>query len=474
MNFRAMFFKAVLKINRESPVLYKLHNVLLAIVLSLYLPLAHALSTTNELQTPPNIIVIFADDLGVGDVGVYGQTKIQTPHLDRLANEGMMFNTFYSAAPVCAPSRDAIMTGRHSGHLDRRDNQAKAFRKEFPKGKALIPMPDETITIAERLKENGYATAGFGKWGLGNPGTSGVPWKQGFDLWYGYIDQVHAHHYFPDYLMKNDQRIELPGNKDGKREQYTADMIHQQSLDFIRENKDQPFFAYIATTLPHTDLEIDTLGAYEQKDWPIEEKTYAAMVSRMDDHVGELMALLKTLNIDENTIVFFTSDNGPSVRSIVPFFNSNGGLKGIKRSLYEGGIREPMIVRWPDHVPAGVQSDYVWWTPDVLPTVLEIVGLDTHAGIDGRSVLPTLLGQEQEQRDYFYFEFFSPFQQAVRQGDWKAYRTSVKDPVELYNLKEDAGEQHNVAKEYPEIAAKLTAILNDPNTRTDNKYWPVK
>jgi len=422
----------------------------------------------------PNIVIFFADDLGIGDIGPYGQTKIQTPHINQLAQEGTLFKTFYSASPVCAPSRDALMTGRHSGHLNRRDNQAKAHRDDFPKGKALVPMPPETITIAERLKEAGYATGGFGKWGLGNPGTTGVPWKQGFDLWYGYLDQVHAHSYFPTYLMKNAQEVPLPGNANGGKKQYTADLIHDESLRFIRENKDRPFFAYLATALPHSKLEIDTLDGYANKDWTKDQKTYAAMVGRLDTHVGEVMALLQELNLDDDTIVFFTSDNGAAIRSLVPMFESTTGLRDIKRSLYDGGTREPMIVRWPHKIPAGKTSDFIWWSPDFLPTCLELAGLEPHDGIDGRSVLPTLLGHAQTPQDYFYFEYHSPFQQAVRQGDWKAYRRSVNAPVELYNLAQDREELSNLAQAHPDVAHRLTTILDDPTIRTNNKYWPLK
>ena len=429
---------------------------------------------TQAEDTPPNIIFIMADDLGYGDLGCYGQDLIKTPHIDSIAKNGVLFTYCYAGSAVCAPARDALMTGRHSGHLDRRENQAKAHRNELTRG--LVPMPDKTVTVAELLKDQGYATGGFGKWGLGNPGTTGSPEKQGFDLWYGYLDQVHAHDYYTDYLVrsipgKGSINETIPGNKDGKSESYTADLIHEESLAFIRKNKERPFFCYLATTLPHGDYVVPSLGMYADKDWSKKEKTYAAMVTRMDRHIGEVLALLKELKIDNNTIVFFTADHGPEEVSLGRFHGSFG-QRGMKRSLYEGGVRVPMVVQWPGKIKPGSVSDFVWWHPDFLPTAVELAGGVKPADVDGVSVLPTLLGEAQRPHEHFYFEFHDPFQQSVRRGKWKAIRFGISKPTQLYDLEADPNEQVNLAETKPELVEELEAVMD--SSRTTNKYWPLK
>jgi len=430
---------------------------------------------TEAQDRPPNIIFIMADDLGYGDLGCYGQTDLLTPNIDRIAANGMRFTYCYAGAPVCAPARDALMTGRHAGHLDRRDNQAKAHRDELTQG--LVPMPDETVTVAELLKDKGYATGGFGKWGLGNPGTTGTPDKQGFDLWYGYIDQVHAHSYYTDYLVRATPAAgcvdePIAANQGNRENIYSADPINDEAIKFIRAHKDQPFFAYLATTLPHGKFEVPTLGPFADRDWPEQAKTYAAMVYRLDQHVGQVLDLLEELNIADNTIVFFTADHGP-VPVSAKQFNGSFGQRGVKRSLYEGGVRVPMVVQWPGHIEPGSTSDFVWWHPDFLPTALEIAGVSSELdGVDGKNILPTLLGNSQEPHEHFYFEFFDSFQQSVRKGKWKAIRFGTQMPSELYDLEADPNEQNNIADQHPEVVRELEQIMS--RSRTDNRYWPTR
>jgi arylsulfatase A-like enzyme len=453
---------------------------------------------TATAQTRPNIILIQADDLGYGDLSVYGQRKFKTPNTDRLAAEGMRFTQYYAGSTVCAPSRSALMTGQHTGHTRIRGN-------------ARYPLAPEDVTVAEVLKsapaalaapDRGYRTALIGKWGLGEAGTTGVPNRQGFDYFFGYLNQRHAHNYYPTFLWRNEERINLrnivpdedaegAGNSTNRLD-YTHDLIAKESLDFINVNCGgpflppgachQPFFLYLAFTIPHANneakgkgMEVPDLGEFANKDWPDQEKAKAAMITRMDRDIGRVMALLKKLGIDDNTLIFFTSDNGPHREGGADpdFFDSNGTLRGIKRDLYEGGIRVPMIARWPKRIKAGTKSDQVWAHWDILPTIASIAGVKPPADIDGISMFNALLGRRQRNHRFLYWEFHERgFAQAVRMGPWKAVRKSPDSMLELYNLKYDLGEQRDVAVKYPHVVKKIEEYLK--TARTDSELWPIQ
>lgn len=439
-------------------------------------------TTAFSAQTKPNIIFIQADDLGYGDLSCYGQRKFKTPNIDRLAAEGLRFTQYYAGSTVCAPSRSALMTGQHTGHTRIRGN-------------ARHPLLPEDLTVAEVLKSApgaGYKTALIGKWGLGEAGTTGVPNRQGFDYFFGYLNQRHAHNYYPTFLWRNEERIKLrnvvpdedeegSGNSTN-RVDYTHDLMAEESLRFIERNCGGPFFLYLAFTIPHANneaknkgMEVPDLGEFANKDWPDQEKAKAAMITRMDRDVGRLMALLKKLGIDDNTLVFFTSDNGPHREGGVEpdFFDSNGPLRGIKRDLYEGGIRVPMIARWPKRIKAGAKSDQVWAHWDFLPTLAEIVGVKAPTNIDGISMFNALLGRRQRNHEFLYWEFHERgFSQAARTGDWKAVRRSLDSPLELYDLKNDPGEQNDVAVKHPEVVKKIEDYLK--TARTESELWPIK
>jgi arylsulfatase A-like enzyme len=439
--------------------------------------LAFVLSAVHaHAKRKPNIIFILADDLGYGDVGCYGQKTIQTPNLDRMAAEGMRFSQCYAGSTVCAPSRCCLMTGLHTGHCRVRGN-------------ALYPLRPEDVTVAKVLKDSGYATGLIGKWGLGEPDTTGVPNRQGFDYFYGYLNQVHAHNYYPDYLWKNAEKVAVDGNvvENGvarRRTKYVQDLFTEQALYFVRQHRERPFFLYLAYTTPHANNEMEKVeghgmevpddAPYSDKPWPRPQRNHAAMITRLDADVGKLLARLKELKIDDDTIVFFSSDNGPHKEGGAEplFFKSAGPLRGHKRDLTDGGIREPMIVRWPGHVRAGAVSDLVWAFWDFLPTAAELVGAKLPAGLDGISVVSTLVGKgTQKQHEFLYWEFHERgFQQAVRTGDWKAIRAKQGQPLELYDIVRDSHEDKNVAAEHPEVVAKIEAYLK--TARTDSDRWP--
>ena len=419
----------------------------------------------------PNIIFVMADDLGYRDLGCYGQKLISTPSLDRMASEGMMFTSCYSGSTVCAPSRSVLMTGQHTGHTTVRGNMGKGGVKGLGGAKGRIPLKAEDVTIAEVLKKAGYVTGMAGKWGLGEPNTSGEPNEQGFDEFFGYLNQRRAHHYYVDYIWKNKEKHLLPGNKKTHGPFYTHDLFADFALDFIRKNKEKPFFLYLPYLIPHSAFEVPSQGIYKNKKWKENEKNFAAMVSRMDEDLGEMFDLLKKLNIDDKTIVFFCSDNGAAQRW-EGLFNSSGELKGKKRSMYEGGTRVPMIVRWPGNIPAGKVSDAPWAFWDVLPTLADIAGLASPENVDGISVLPTLKGQKQDLADrFFYWEFFEGgYKQALRWRNWKA--VIVKDNVEIYDLESDLGEKKNLAAKKPELVQEFKTYLK--SCRTESEYWPLK
>jgi arylsulfatase A-like enzyme len=418
----------------------------------------------------PNIIFVLADDLARGDIGAYGQTKIKTPNLDRIAKEGMRFTQGYSGASVCAPSRASLVTGLHTGHCPIRAN-----REIKPEGQK--PLPEGTYTIGKLLKANGYATLCSGKWGMGMFDTSGSPLKMGFDQFYGYNCQRHAHSYFPTYLYENDQRIEL----DGKT--YSQDTIIQNTLQWIRQHKDQPFFLFYATTLPHGNYEIDDLGIYKnENDWNDRQKTYAAMVTRLDTQVGQILDLLKELNLDEDTILFFAGDNGSSFDPNSPIsklFNSQNGLRGYKRSLYEGGLRQAFLARWTKHIAADTVNDtpIAFW--DILPTAAELAGgkIPDDVPTDGISIVPILLqtqlNRKPPERDTFYWELHEGQSiQAARWKNWKFVKNGTKKPVELYDLQTDPGESNDLANEHPDVVKTGEHLLQ--TLRTESPDWQLK
>lgn len=445
-----------------------------------------------EESSLPNIIYILADDLGYADLSVYGQKNFTTPHIDQLAKEGILFTQHYSGSTVCAPSRSALMTGLHTGHTYIRGN-----KEVRPEGQH--PIPDETYILPEMLKKQGYTTGAFGKWGLGFPGSEGDPMKQGFDRFYGYNCQRLGHHYYPYHLWDNSDSIALEENSGFNKGAYAPNLIHEETLAFIEQNKDQPFFLYVASIIPHAELiapdEImdkyrgkflpekeykGTDGGENYRQGPYESQkeshaAFAAMIEVLDTQVGEIMDKVKALGIEENTIIVFTSDNGPHTEGGADpsYFDSNGPLRGTKRDLYEGGIRVPMIVKWPSKVEANTTSDHISAFWDVFPTFAEIAGGDVSDDSDGISFLPSLTQSgEQEKHDYLYWEFHERGgRQAIRKGDWKAVKYEVLEnpnkKLELYNLSEDVSESNNVAMEHPEIVAEMNELFKSARTHSE-------
>lgn len=424
----------------------------------------------TSVESKPNIIFIMSDDQGYADLGCYGSQFVLTPALDQMAAEGMRFTQVYAGSPVCAPTRCSLMTGKHSGHITRRDNRSTDdLTKAFMKRK-LIPLNPEDFTIGEMMGNAGYVTGAFGKWGLGNPGTTGAPYLQGFDQFYGYIDQVHAHDYYTDFLMRNADTIPIPENQNGQENVYAHDLIAKEALDFVKEHQKEPFFLYLPYTTPHGQYEVPDNSLYADQPWPEKVKNYAAMISRMDQDIGELFALLKELNLDKNTIVFFTSDHGPNLPFIKPL-ESNKPFRGVKRQVLEGGLRVPMIVRWPEKIKPGTVSDFAWAFWDVMPTMADIGGLVPPKEMDGFSVLPTLLGEKQEPHDFLYWEFYSPFQQAVRIKNWKGIRLGTEEAISLYDLNVDPGERTDLAEEHPVMVALIEKIMAQEHQ--PSPYWPT-
>jgi arylsulfatase A-like enzyme len=434
----------------------------------------------------PNIVFILADDLGYRDIGSYGQTKIQTPNLDQLAKDGMRFTQCYAGSTVCAPSRCALMTGLHTGHCKVRGNGGT------PKGN--VPLGEGDTTVAELLKKQDYATALVGKWGLGEEASGGVPTKKGFDFFYGYLNQTHAHNYYPPFLLRGEIREPIPENVQREKTTgvaenpvvYAPDLLLKEALGFIEANKTKPFFLYFATIAPHANNEktkadgdgneVPSDAPYTAEKWPQPEKNKAAMITRMDADVGKLLAKLKELGLAENTLVIFTSDNGPHKEggNDPAFFASSGPFQGIKRSLTDGGIRVPFIARWPGVVKPNTTSDHVSAFWDFLPTVTEILGAETPAKLDGLSILPTLTGKgDQKKHDHLYWEFHeNGFKQAVRIGDWKAIRLGPDQPVRVFNIATDPGEKIDLAEKQPAIMAKATELFK--TARTDSQEFPIR
>ncbi len=448
------------------------------------------LSRCGRTGRRPNFIFILADDLGYGDLGCYGQRTIKTPNIDRMAEEGVRFTQFYAGSTVCAPSRSSLMTGLHTGHTRVRGN-------------ALVPLQAEDVTVAEVLKMAGYTTALIGKWGLGEEGSTGLPRRQGFDYFYGYLNQVHAHNYYPHYLWRNEAKEPLRnmvvfstegyakgvGSAATEKVDYVPDLMIEEAVRFLEESADRPFFLYFASTIPHANnefelagephgMEVPDYGPYADLDWPEAQKAHAAMISRLDEHVGRIIETLERLGIDRDTYLFFSSDNGPHKEGgfSPQFTNSSGPLRGIKRDLYEGGIRVPFIVRAPGRVPAGMTVDqpFAFW--DVLPTLAEAAGVQPPDEIDGLSMAPLLSGrpQLQKQQEFLYWEFHEgpASAQAVRMGDWKGVRHDPKGKLELYYLPDDMGETRDVADQHLEVVAKMEAYL--ATARSESAEWPLK
>ena len=443
-------------------------------------------------QRPPNIVFIMADDLGVGDLGCYGQKIIRTPNIDRLAHEGIRFTQAYAGCTVCAPSRSVLMTGMHMGHTSIRANAG---------GQSLEP---KDVTVAQLLQKAGYATGGFGKWGLGDLGTDGVPWKKGFDQFFGYLHQVHAHFFYPHFLLDNDRRFPLAGNENGKRTIYSHDVIAEKALQFIEKNQAKPFFCYVPFTIPHWELLVpeDSLAEYRGKcgtETPFVQghyapqaeprAAYAGMITRMDRDIGRILALLERLRLERNTIVIFTSDNGASdLEARDNFFHSTSDLRGQKGNVYEGGIRTPFVARWPGKFPANRTSGLPISFCDMLPTLCELAKTPAPV-VDGRSIVPTLMAKEKQKPPaYQYWELprfiaktesfaVEPPMQALRAGDWKIVRPKAAGPLELYNLRADPKETQDLAATRPSDLRRLTALLAAARTEprplksAGRDYW---
>jgi arylsulfatase len=463
-------------------------------------------------KAPPNLVFILADDLGYGEVGVYGQEKIRTPSIDRIGNEGMRFTQHYSGSPVCAPSRCVLLTGLHTGHAYIRDNDEMNERGDVwhdPDLEGQRPIPEGTYTVGTLFQDAGYVTGAIGKWGLGGPGSSGAPNQQGFDHWYGYLCQRVAHNYYPTHLWRNDEKDILEGNEYFYPHQrlpedadpfdpasyeryaggdYSMDHMAEEARQFIRDHAHEPFFLYLPFPVPHAALQVpeesvrEYANAFPETPYtgdrsylphPKPRAAYAAMVTRMDREIGSMLDLLDELGLAENTLVLFTSDNGPTFNGGTDseFFESAAGFRGLKTELYEGGIRVPLVARWPGRIPAGSTSALpsAFW--DFLPTFAELTGQELPVPTDGVSLLPTLegRGRDQQDREYLYWEFQGS--QAVRVGKWKAYRRAVDGDFELYDLDADRAEQTNVMADHPETVARITEIMEE--ARTESELFPL-
>jgi arylsulfatase A-like enzyme len=477
-----------------------------AVLLALALPIA----AQEEPTGSPNVVLILADDLGLGELGCYGQEKIRTPNVDRLAAEGMRFTRHYSGSPVCAPSRCVLLTGMHTGHSIVRNNwENGGWGPDAPEGQ--YPLPEGTPTLGSLLQAQGFATMAAGKWGLGGPETAGHPNRQGFDRWTGHLCQRKAHNFYPQWIWRDEEKLWLEGNEEWfsshqkldaplasddqyytryQPGQYACDPMIEDALAFVRANAQRPFFLYYASPIPHAALQVprEYVEAYPaewdegpylgQKGYlphPSPRRAYAAMVTRLDEEVGRLLDLLDELELADETIVLFTSDNGPTFNGGTDsaFFDSAAGLKGLKTSLWEGGIRAPLVARWPGRIAPGTTSDHLSAFEDLLPTALELVGAPPAEGVDGVSFAPTLLGEGgQREHDYLYWEHGG--KQAIRVGDWKGLRRKLKQgdlSLELYDLAADPGETADVAAEHPGVVRALEALL--AGARTPSEVYPL-
>lgn len=421
----------------------------------------------------PNFIFVLSDDIAQGDLGSYGQKLIQTPRLDQMAAEGTRYLQGYCGTTVCAPSRTSFFTGLHSGHAPVRGNW-----EWYPEGQ--YPLPDETVTIAEVARTAGYATSTFGKWGMGFFDTTGAPAKQGVDHFFGYNCQRHAHSYFPTYLWDDEQAFVLPGNN-GRDvgETFAQELIQNDMVDWLKANGKKPFMMFYAITLPHGRHEIDDFGVYADKPWTERQKAYAAQVTRVDSDMGELMDTLRELGVAENTLIVFSGDNGSSFSPASEigklFDQASNGLRGYKRGMYEGALRQAAIAWWPGTVPAGRVDDEPWAFWDLMPTFVELSGAKPPKGYetDGYSLVEYLKGGPAPKRDYYYWELHkgNGAVQAARWDDWKAVRNGVKKPIEIYDLNKDPGETKDLAKSQPKLVAKAEEIFKDAH-RVDPS-WPL-
>ena len=420
----------------------------------------------------PNILLILADDLGYGDLGCYGQRQILTPNLDRLAAEGIRFTQGYAGSTVCAPSRCCLFTGLHTGHARIRGNGGG------------VSLQADDLTVTEVLKKAGYRTGMFGKWALGGLGNTGYPTKKGFDEWFGYFSQTHAHTYYPEHLLNGDREVLVRGNFGAFKKDYAPDLFTERALQFLAKKDGRPFFLYLPYPIPHANnelgrdtgdgIECPTEEPYADKPWPKLERKFAATITRLDEYAGRILTKLKELGEEENTLVLVSSDNGPHQEGghSPKFFESGGALRGIKRDLYEGGIRVPLIARWKGRIAPGQVSDFPWAFWDLLPTAAELAGESVPQGRDGMSVVPTLLGRAQAPHSTFYWEFHERrFSQALRAGDWKLIRQGG-GRQELFHLRQDGSERNDVAAKYPSEAARLGALMDE--ARSDSPDFPVK
>ena len=446
-----------------------------AVLLACLLPLAGSslcsLAVAADAERP-NIVFILADDLGMGDLGCYGQERLKTPNIDRLAAEGMRFTSAYSGASVCAPSRCALMTGRHMGHATIRSNW-----EVYPEGQA--PLKTGEVTVAMMLKQAGYATGICGKWGLGGPGSGSEPNDKGFDFFFGYNCQRHAHRYLTNYLYRNEQRIEI--EQKPKHRVYSQQLITKESLEFIRRSHDRPFFLFCAWTVPHGIWRIDqvpSVAAYADTGWTDAQKVYAAMVEGLDTDVGRVLETLKQLGIDQKTLVIFASDNGGVGGDVAEQFGSCAGMRGHKGELWEGGIHVPLIARWPGQVPAGQTCDVPTAFWDFLPTAAQLADAQLPPDIDGVSIVPAVLGEKMESRPPLYWEQTrgKRLAKTVRMGPWKGYQAAAGAPIQLYDLRRDPAETKDVAAEHPETAKRIEAIMASSRTdiaipKRDPRIW---
>lgn len=421
-------------------------------------------------DSKPNIIYILADDMGYGDVGCFGQELIKTPFIDSIAKLGIKFTQHYAGTAVCAPTRSCIMTGQHTGHTYIRGNTPGSTYQK--------PIPDNVYTVAEVFKEQGYMTSCIGKWGLGDPFGEGSPLNQGFDHFFGYYGQVQAHDYYPDRLWRNLDTVHLPNNT-SQEHTYSHDLMTEEALDILTQYKDTSFFIYLPYCIPHDDFEVPELGEYASTDWGDKAKILAAMITRMDTDIGRIMDTLKSLGISDNTFVMFTSDNGPTSQS-QDFFNRRGGFRGIKRELYDGGIRVPTVAMWPDSIAPGIVTDHISAQWDFFATVCDILDVDKPDHVDGISMLPTLTSKDnQEQHDYLYWEFHEKksggTKQAIRYGDYKGVRKNMQNnpvnPIELYNIVEDKDENSNIASSNPEIVERIDFLMKQSRTESELDGW---
>jgi arylsulfatase A-like enzyme len=505
----AFLLTAKIKVGQKYDTMKKTNLLYPGLMMASLLLFQQSSCTTTQESRHPNVIYIYADDLGYGDLGCYEQQYIRTPHIDRIASEGILFTQHYSGAPVCAPARSSVMTGKHLGNAAVRDNYEIKDSLAFNTGQA--PLPKDEVTIGEMLKESGYTTAFIGKWGLGSMASEGAPNKQGFDFFYGYNDQVHAHNHYPEFLWRNETQEFFPGNNvpsvhpripreqevDSRKEykKYmgktnSQDAMTSEAIQFIKKNREQPFFLFLAYIIPHKALQVPDEylesynGVFDEEPYdgkrgytphPRPLSAYAAMITKMDSDIGKIIQELIDLNIDENTIVMFTSDNGPAVGGGLDprFFNSSGGLRGVKGQLYEGGIRVPFVAKWPGKIEPGSRSDLISAHYDLKATFAELTGRKVEE-TDGISFLPVLTGRAAEQREhnYLYWEFpGGGGQYAVRKGEWKGVRRNIKrNPHarwEVYNLDNDPGELNDLSEEYPHLISEFEEIVNK---RTPSEY----